>query len=79
MEKDASLLLEESELGGRRPKGWARHVLFALAVAWSLFQLWATEVGTLDPIRLRAIHLASPWPWPFWPTQEGGAPGTGFP
>jgi TRAP transporter 4TM/12TM fusion protein len=57
MEKDASLLLEESELGGRRPKGWARHVLFALAVAWSLFQLWATEVGTLDPIRLRAIHL----------------------
>jgi len=58
MEKDASLLLEESELGGRRPKGWARHVLFALAVAWSLFQLWATEVGTLDPIRLRAIHLS---------------------
>jgi TRAP transporter 4TM/12TM fusion protein len=58
MEKDASLLLEESELGGRRPKGWARHVLFTLAVAWSLFQLWATEVGTLDPIRLRAIHLA---------------------
>jgi TRAP transporter 4TM/12TM fusion protein len=58
MEKDASLLLEESELGGRRPKGWARHVLFALAVAWSLFQLWAMEVGTLDPIRLRAIHLA---------------------
>jgi TRAP transporter 4TM/12TM fusion protein len=57
MEKDASLLLEESELGGRRPKGWARRVLFALAVAWSLFQLWATEVGTLDPIRLRAIHL----------------------
>ena len=27
-------------------------------MAWSLFQLWATELGTLDPIRLRAVHLA---------------------
>ncbi|BDG28656.1 TRAP transporter permease [Thermus thermophilus] len=58
MDKDAALLVEESELGGRRPKGWARFLLFGLGVAWSLFQLWATEAGTLDPIRLRAVHLA---------------------
>jgi len=58
MDKDAALLVEESELGGRRPKGWSRHLLFGLGVAWSLFQLWATELGTLDPIRLRAVHLA---------------------
>lgn len=58
MEKDASLLVEETELGGRRPKGAGRYVLFGLGVAWSLFQLWATELGTLDPMRLRAVHLA---------------------
>ncbi|MGC8904404.1 TRAP transporter permease [Thermus sp.] len=58
MDKDAALLVEESELGGRRPKGWPRFLLFGLGVAWSLFQLWATEMGTLDPIRLRAVHLA---------------------
>ncbi|WP_135256214.1 TRAP transporter permease [Thermus caldilimi] len=58
MEKDASLLVEETELGGRRLKGAGRYVLFGLGVAWSLFQLWATELGTLDPMRLRAVHLA---------------------
>ncbi|GLV49027.1 C4-dicarboxylate ABC transporter [Thermus sp. LT1-2-5] len=55
---DANLLVEESELGGRRPKGSGRFLLLGLGVAWSLFQLWATEVGTLDPLRLRAVHLA---------------------
>ncbi|MEZ0347696.1 MAG: TRAP transporter permease [Thermus sp.] len=55
---DANLLVEESELGGRRPKGVGRFLLLGLGVAWSLFQLWATEVGTLDPFRLRAVHLA---------------------
>ena len=58
MEKDASLLVEETELGGRRLKGAGRYVLFGLGMAWSLFQLWATELGTLDPVRLRAVHLA---------------------
>lgn len=58
MEKDAALLVEESELGGRKPKGASRYLLFALGVVWSLFQLWATEMGTLDPMRLRAAHLA---------------------
>ncbi|MFN4231515.1 TRAP transporter permease [Thermus sp.] len=58
MEKDASLLVEETELGGRRPKGAARYLVFGLGLVWSLFQLWATELGTLDPMRLRAVHLA---------------------
>ncbi|RTI14175.1 TRAP transporter permease [Thermus scotoductus] len=58
MEKDASLLMEETELGGRKPKGASRYLLFGLGVVWSLFQLWATELGTLDPVRLRAVHLA---------------------
>ncbi|KGQ20987.2 TRAP transporter permease [Thermus filiformis] len=57
MEKDVFAIAEESELGGRRPRGRARYLLFGLAVAWSLFQLWATYAGTLDPFRLRAIHL----------------------
>ncbi|WP_114313458.1 TRAP transporter permease [Thermus caldifontis] len=58
MDKDVSLLVEETEQGGRRPKGVARYLVFGLGVVWSLFQLWATEVGTLDPLRLRAVHLA---------------------
>ncbi len=56
--KDPFALVEETELGGRRPKGLSRYALFLLAVVWSLFQLWATQAGTLDPIRLRAVHLA---------------------
>ena len=79
MEKDASLLVEETELGGRRLKGAGRYVLFGLGVAWSLFQLWATELGTLDPVRLRAVHLAFALPWLFWPIREDGDPGIGFP
>jgi len=51
-------IVEESELGGRKPKGYSRWLIFAVAVSWSVFQLWATWTGTLDPLKLRAIHLA---------------------
>ncbi len=50
--------VQEAELGGRRPTGWSRWVILALAVGWSLFQVWATWVGSLDALFFRAAHLA---------------------
>ncbi len=47
------------ETGGRKPAArWLRVLLFCLALAWSLFQLWAVESGALDPQKLGAVHLA---------------------
>ncbi|MCL5964702.1 MAG: TRAP transporter permease [Deinococcus sp.] len=57
-DKRALEIVEDSELGGRRPLGLDRWIIAAVAISWSLFQLWATWSGTMDPIKLRAIHLA---------------------
>lgn len=47
------------ETGGRKPaNAWIRRLLFAIGLVWSLFQIWATETGTLNPQNLGAIHLA---------------------
>lgn len=47
------------ETGGRKPaQAWQRWLLFAIGLIWSLFQIWATEVGTFNPQNLGAIHLA---------------------
>ena len=43
----------------RRPSAsWLRRLIFTVAIAWSLFQVWAIYYGTIDPQRLGAIHLA---------------------
>ncbi|MDX2007355.1 MAG: TRAP transporter permease [Meiothermus sp.] len=44
-------------MGGRKPAGWVRWLVFGLAVGWSLFQLYATYVGTLNDLYFRAFHL----------------------
>ncbi|MCS7195556.1 MAG: TRAP transporter permease [Meiothermus sp.] len=54
----AQQMVEEVELGGRRPTGVARWIILGLAVGWSLFQVWATWVGSLDALFFRAAHLA---------------------
>lgn len=54
----AQELLEQTELGGRRVTGKTRLLAGVLAVAWSLFQLYSTYVGNMEPILLRAAHLA---------------------
>jgi len=54
----AQELLEQAELGGRRVIGWQRIVIGVIAVAWSLWQLYATYVGNIDTFILRASHLA---------------------
>jgi TRAP transporter 4TM/12TM fusion protein len=47
------------ETGGRKPRArWLRALLFAVALSWSLFQLWAIDSGSLNPQNLGAIHLA---------------------
>jgi len=54
----AQRLVEETELGGRKPTNWSRWVVLGLAVGWSVFQVWATWVGSLDALFFRATHLA---------------------
>jgi len=33
-------MVAEADTGGRKPVGVARRIVFAIALAWSLFQLW---------------------------------------
>lgn len=55
----------EADTGGRRPVGRAAGLLAAVAIAWSLFQLWIASplpfslgVFVLNDSESRAIHLA---------------------
>lgn len=49
---------EQAELGGRAPQGLTRWLILTVAVAWSVFQLYATWAGNLDAYLLRSAHLA---------------------
>lgn len=55
---EAARLVEETELGGRKPTDWSRWLILGLAVGWSVFQVWATWVSSLDALFFRATHLA---------------------
>src|ERR671917_2006145 len=62
---DLQKIVEEADLGGRRPGGLAAKLIFAVAVSWSLFQLWFASplpftfnVGIFNDTQARAIHLA---------------------
>jgi len=55
---DAEQLMMETEYGGRNPIKWQKILIFVLAVTWSAFQLFASWLGKIDPMVLRAIHLA---------------------
>src|SRR5215212_4008892 len=61
---DLERIVAESDLGGRRPQGFAAHLLFAVALAWSLFQLWYASplpfmlgFGVFGDTEARAFHL----------------------
>ncbi|RMG94158.1 MAG: TRAP transporter permease, partial [Candidatus Dadabacteria bacterium] len=54
----AQRLKEEEELGLRRPQGWQRWLVPAIALTWSLFQLSIASWLLLDSTYIRAIHLA---------------------
>ncbi|GAB3684841.1 TRAP transporter permease [Salinisphaera aquimarina] len=56
---EAEDIVKASEYGGREPSaGWQRWLLIVIAVAWSLFQLYASYFGTLNPQKVGSIHLA---------------------
>lgn len=49
----------KGEYGGREPNAtWQRWLLVIIAVAWSLFQIYASYFGTLNPQKVGSIHLA---------------------
>jgi TRAP transporter 4TM/12TM fusion protein len=63
--QDLQRIVEEADLGGRKPVGLAARLIFAVAVTWSLFQLWFASplpfifnIGILNDTQARAIHLA---------------------
>ena len=57
--REAEQLVKESDYGAREPRiAWQRWLLVAIAVGWSLFQIWASWAGTLNTQKTGAIHLA---------------------
>jgi TRAP transporter 4TM/12TM fusion protein len=56
--QQAQAILEETEFGGRKPKGWLRVGMGVVAVLWSVFQVYAAYINTIEPFRLGAVHLA---------------------
>jgi TRAP transporter 4TM/12TM fusion protein len=64
-EIDAAQLAADNDTGGRNPGPLLKKLLLAVALSWSLFQLWiasplpfALGVGVLNDTQSRAIHLA---------------------
>lgn len=58
-------IVAEADTGGRKPTGLAAKILVAVALAWSLFQLWIASplpfslgVFVLNDTESRAVHLA---------------------
>jgi TRAP-type uncharacterized transport system fused permease subunit len=61
---DVRELVQQADLGGRKPVGVARLVLAAVCLTWSLVQLWyasplpfSLNVFILNDTEMRAIHL----------------------
>lgn len=74
---EAEDLVKASEFGGREPGvAWQRWLLVGIAVAWSLFQVYASYFGTLNPQKIGSIHLAFGFALAFlaYP-KKGGATG----
>ncbi|MBA3596584.1 MAG: TRAP transporter permease [Methylibium sp.] len=58
-------LVASTDTGARKCDGPARHVIFALALSWALFQLWYASplpftfgIGILNDTEARSLHLA---------------------
>jgi TRAP transporter 4TM/12TM fusion protein len=61
---DLQQLIADADLGGRDAGGIAGKLIFAVAVAWSLFQLWYASplpfelgLGILNDTEARSLHL----------------------
>ncbi|TPO04750.1 TRAP transporter permease [Mesorhizobium sp. B1-1-5] len=58
-------IVAEADTGGRKPKGLPAHLVLAVSLAWSLFQLWYSSpipymfgFGVVSDGIARSIHLA---------------------
>lgn len=58
-------LVAQADTGGRKPVGMTAAVIFALGLAWALFQFWYASplpfvlgFGVLNDTEARAVHLA---------------------
>ncbi|MEP7030779.1 MAG: TRAP transporter fused permease subunit, partial [Pseudolabrys sp.] len=58
-------MVAEADTGGRKPTGATKQIIFAIAMAWSLFQLWyasplpyAFNFGVFNDSQARVIHLS---------------------
>ena len=58
-------LVADTDTGGRKPTGLAKHIIFGVALAWAAFQYWyasplpfALGWGILNDTEARSIHLA---------------------
>ena len=61
---DVQQLVQEADLGGRKPLGWIRKLLFVVCIGWSLVQLWyasplpfTLRVFVLNATEMRSLHL----------------------
>ncbi|MBB6017520.1 TRAP transporter 4TM/12TM fusion protein [Deinococcus radiopugnans ATCC 19172] len=57
-ERRALEMVEAAETGGRKLWGWQKTLVTVIAVAWCIYQMYAAQVGNIDTLTLRAIHLA---------------------
>jgi len=64
-ETDLKQLVAEADTGGRKLAGFPGKLIFAVAIVWSLFQLWyasplpfALGLGVLNDTEARSLHLA---------------------
>ena len=64
-DKDFHSLSDDMDMGGRRPVGLQGRFLFAVALAWSCYQLWvasplpfSTGILMIDDTQDRVIHVA---------------------
>ncbi len=62
---DVQKLVQEADLGGRRPTGLVKTLLFAVCIGWSLLQLWyasplpfTLRIFVLNATEMRSLHLA---------------------
>ncbi|MBI3523566.1 MAG: TRAP transporter permease [Betaproteobacteria bacterium] len=62
---DVRKLVQEADLGGRRPAGLVKKFLFAVCIGWSLIQIWyasplpfTLRIFVLNATEMRSLHLA---------------------
>jgi len=62
---DLQQLVAEADTGGRKPEAFTGRIIFGVALAWSLFQLWYASplpfmlgFGVFGDTEARAFHLS---------------------